>query len=385
MLVGLAPPLAAGRRFSWGWGEVSGALGDLGTFLPHILGVIAVVGMSPVGILSTFGAFYLATGLAYGIPIPVQPMKAASAVVLVQHLSPGEIAAAGLVLGLVFTLLALSGLAGRLARLTPPLVVSGIQLGVGLSLALLGAKFMGEQLWLGLLVLGAMIAMFARTRLPAALVAVVLGSLLAYVSSSDRVFPELTLGLHWPSVVLPTWGDVLRATELAVLPQIPLTLTNALIVTSALSRQLFPERGDPAPVSKLSLSTGLGNLLAAPLGGYMMCHGSGGLAGHYRFGARTATAPVLLGMSFLALGLLLGEGATGLLRLVPAGVVGALLFFSGLELATASAVARLGWRPALFVLLLGALAVVFNPALAFIAGLGLWYGSRKSRRRADNA
>ncbi|MBI2918217.1 MAG: sulfate permease [Chloroflexi bacterium] len=381
----LAPALPVSRRFAWGWGEVSGALGDLGTFLPHILGVIAVVGMSPVGVLSTFGALYMASGLVYGIPIPVQPMKAASAVVLVQRLSPAEIAAAGLVLGLAFTLLAVSGLASRLARLTPSLVVSGIQLGVGVSLALLGARFMGEQVWLTLLVLAAMAIMFLRTRLPTALVAVVLGSLLAYVAAPDRHFPELTLGLHWPDVVLPTWRDVVRATELAVLPQIPLTLTNALIVTSALSRQLFPERGDPAPVSKLSLTTGLGNLMAAPLGGYMMCHGSGGLAGHYRFGARTATAPVLIGVSFLALGLLLGESATPLLRLVPAGVVGALLFFSGLELASASGLGRLGWRPAAFVLALGVVGIAYNPAVAFAVGLVLWYGYRSLRRVTKNA
>lgn len=380
----LAPALPLRRRFGWGWGEVSGALGDLGTFLPHVLSVIAVVGMSPVGILVTFGLSYVGAGLAYGIPMPVQPMKAASAVVLVQRLSPAEVAAAGMVLGVVFTVLALSGLAGRLARLTPPLVVSGIQLGVGVSLAVLGVRFMGEQVWLSLLVLVAMTAMFLRARLPAALLAVALGSLLAYVTTPGRVFPDLALGLHWPSVVLPTWHDLLRATELAVLPQIPLTLTNALIVTSAMSRQLFPERGDAASVSKLSLTTGLGNLMSAPLGGYLMCHGSGGLAGHYRFGARTATAPVVLGVSLLALGVLLGEGAAPLLQLVPAGVVGALLFFSGLELATASGLRRMGWRPAAFVLALGAVGTLFNPAAAFAGGLALWYGYRLLRGRTKH-
>ncbi|MBI2866351.1 MAG: hypothetical protein HYX99_03205 [Chloroflexi bacterium] len=230
-----------------------------------------------------------------------------------------------------------------------------------------------QQAWLSVWVLAALVIMSLRGRLPAALIVVVFGSLFAYLLMPGRELPDLRWGLHWPSVVMPRGQDFLRATQLAVIPQIPLTLTNALIVTSSLARQFFPKRVDPAPVSRLSLTTGLGNLLAAPLGGYMMCHGAGGLAAHYRFGARTATAPVLLGASFLALGLLLGDSAIPVLRLVPTGVLGALLFFSGLELASASGIARMGWQAATFVLFLGGLGLAFNPALAFGAGLIMWY------------
>ena len=66
-------------RFAWNMGEVSGSLGDLGTFLPHIVGAITVVKMDPTGILTTFGLFYAFTGAVYGVPMAVQPMKAASA------------------------------------------------------------------------------------------------------------------------------------------------------------------------------------------------------------------------------------------------------------------------------------------------------------------
>lgn len=40
----------ARKRFAWNLDEVSGSLGDLGTFLPHIIGAITVVGMDPTGI-----------------------------------------------------------------------------------------------------------------------------------------------------------------------------------------------------------------------------------------------------------------------------------------------------------------------------------------------
>src|ERR1700712_4682475 len=92
-----APPEAAKRprRFRWGLQEISGALGDLGTFLPHIIGAITVVGMAPAGIFVTFGLFYALGGAFYALPTPAQPMKAASAVVLIEPMEPGAIAAAG--------------------------------------------------------------------------------------------------------------------------------------------------------------------------------------------------------------------------------------------------------------------------------------------------
>jgi sulfate permease, SulP family len=114
----------------------------------------------------------------------------------------------------------------------------------------------------------------------------------------------VTLGLHLPQPILPTWPDLVRGVEIAVLPQIPLTLTNDIIVTSTVAHQLFPKEQHRVTVRRISLTTGLGNLLTAPFGGYLMCHGASGLAGHYRFGARTATAPLLIGAGFVALGVL---------------------------------------------------------------------------------
>lgn len=115
----LPSPARRQRRFRWGMQEVSGALGDLGTFLPHIIGAITVVGMAPASIFVTFGLFYALGGAFYGLPIAVQPMKAASAVVLIEPMEPGAIAAAGLVLGAFFFLVGVTGLVERLARIVP--------------------------------------------------------------------------------------------------------------------------------------------------------------------------------------------------------------------------------------------------------------------------
>lgn len=311
----------ARARFRWNWQEVSGSLGDLGTVLPHIIGAVAVVGMNPTGIFVTFGLFYALAGAFYGIPIAVQPMKAASAAVLIQPMDPGSIVGAGLVIGAFFLLVGMTGLVSRIARILPPTVAAGLQLGLGLSLAALGIRLVQNDVWLGI----GCCTLMRFPRVPVALIAVVAGGLTGVLTGVSPPFPSLDLGIHLPSLAWPTWEQVLNGVEYAVLPQIPLTLTNAIIVTAAVSRQLFPKELHPVNERNLAITTELGSLLSAPFGGYLMCHGAGGVTGHYRFGARTATAPVLIGLVFVLLGLLFGESGYALLKTIPDAVLGALL------------------------------------------------------------
>lgn len=253
-------------RFRWTVGEVSGALGDLGTFLPHIIGAITVVGMAPAGILTTFGLFYMAGGAFYGLPIAVQPMKAASAAVLIQPLDPGSVAGAGLVLGLVFLVVGVSGLVGRIARIVPSLVTAGLQLGLGLSLAALGIRLLETDLFLGLAVSGLMLVLLSNSSIPAALIALIVGTAAGQILGSAPPFPAPTFGLHLPPLVMPDWEQMVRGIEYAVLPQIPLTLTNAIIVTAAVTRELFPNEVHAVSERNLAITTGLGNLFGAPFG-----------------------------------------------------------------------------------------------------------------------
>jgi SulP family sulfate permease len=333
--------------------------------------------MAPTGVFSMFGLFYIFAGAFYGVPMGVQPMKAASAVMLIQPMRPAEVAGAGLVIGAVFLLLGLSGLATRLARIIPPIVPAGIQLGLGLSLAGLGLDLIQEQLWLGLLISSLTLILLGNRRFPAALVVVPIGIVVAQLTGTGAPFPTLALGLHLPQPIWPTWQDVLHGAQFAALPQIPLTLTNAIIVTAAVSHQLLPGSAGRVTERNLALTTGIGNLVAAPLGGYLMCHGAGGIAGHYRFGARTGTAPLIIGGSFLAMALLLGDSAFGLLALVPAAVLGSLLFFSGVELALASSPQRFANAELFAVLVVGAISVTANPAVAFILGWILAIGIQR--------
>ena len=296
-----------GRRWL---GDCAGAFGDLGTFLPHAVGAMTVAGLAPAGVLFGFGVFFIASGLFYGLPMAVQPMKAVSAVLLTGQLTPQATAASGLMIGAVLLLLGMTGLIGRVARMIPQSVTAGLQLGLGLSMGWLGLTMVLQTPWIGL---PALVLLFGVPRLwPFVPIAPLV--LLAAATASAEMPPAPGFAPHLPSLVLPlNWGAIWQGLELAVLPQLPLTLTNAVIVTAVLCRELFGERAAArATVRNLALTSGAANLLLAPLGAMPMCHGAGGVVAQHRFGARTGLAPILFGSALLVLALEIGAGRQGL-------------------------------------------------------------------------
>lgn len=363
------PPKFARHRFGLDLREVSGAFGDLGTFLPHIIGAITLVGLAPVGILISFGLFYIVSGVFYGLPMAIQPMKAASAAMLVQTMDAGAVAGAGLVIGCFFLVIGATGLVDRLARVIPASVAAGLQLGLGFSLAVLGIKMFASLPWLGIGASALVLILLRNRRLPAALVVLGLGVAVGQIAGLAPPIGEIRFGLHFPSFSLPTWGQILQGTKDAVLPQIPLTITNAIIVTAAVVKGLYPREVHPVNVRNLSITTGIGNIIASLFGGYPMCHGAGGVTAHHRFGARTATAPLIIGGLLIILGVLLGDSAIEVLRAIPESVLGSLLLFSGIDLAQSCRPERFNKADLLLVLLLAAICVALSPAIAFAIGL----------------
>jgi len=343
-----------------------GAVGDLGTFLPYTLGVVTVGALAPTMLFAGFGIFYLATGLIYRLPIAVQPMKAVAAVIITGELPAAAIPIVGAVLGVLLIGLAVTGAVGRLTAMIPKHVVAGLQVGLGGLLALFGIGLMAESALLGIGALAATVALIALTRLPAALIVVVIAAT-ATAAFGAIGHVEHTIAVPLPAA-WPSWTDLRSALEIGVLPQLPLTLANAIIVTAALAHDLFGERARRVTETRLALSTGVANLLLAPLGALPMCHGAGGLAAHYRFGARTALAPLLLGALFLAAALAVDD-AIALLALIPMPVVGALLVVSAIDLAwnRRLADAMPSCRPVIAATAIG--TVLVNPALGFAVGL----------------
>jgi predicted benzoate:H+ symporter BenE len=351
--------------------EASGACGDLGTFIPHVIGAMTVAGLAPVGVLGGFGIFLISTGLFYGLPIPVQPMKAVSAVILTGGLTPGEVAVAGMMIGVVLLILGLTGWIGKLARAIPQSVSAGLQLGLGLLIGALGLKLMWETPWIGFPALAALFVLGRIPRFPAAPVVLVSAAILGWLSRSVAHPGEVGVAASLPHLVVPSWAEVWRSFEIAVLPQMSLTLTNAVIVTASLSRELFREKGKIASERNLAISSGLANVLLCPFGAMPMCHGAGGLQAQYRFGGRTGLTPIIFGAVLLVLAAAFSDRAAALFAIIPIGAVGALLILAGTDLAISRRL--FDGRPScLWVIGFTALiTVTVNPALGLVLG---WIG-----------
>lgn len=359
-------PLPFWRRLP---SEAAGACGDLGTFIPHVVGAMTVAGLAPAGVLTGFGAFFIASGLFYGLPMAVQPMKAVSAVLVTGQAGPGEVAAAGVVLGLVLLLLGVTGTIGWLARVIPQSVSAGLQLGLGLSMGVLGLELIWRTPWLGVPALALLGALMLLPRLPAA--PVMLAAAVAAGWAGGLMPMPQDVALAWSGlslVAMPTWGQIWRGVEMLVVPQLPLTLTNAVIVTALVARDLFPAASGRASERNLALTTGLANLALAPMGAMPMCHGAGGLQAQHRFGARTGLAPILLGCVLLVLGLGLAGSASQLIGLIPLAAVGALLLVAGGDLAMSRRLfdAQPSCWPVIAVA--AGVTLAFNPAIGLVVG-----------------
>lgn len=357
----------AEKPFRFDLREANGALGDIGTLLPLTIGAIALAGLPAHQVLLGFGVFYLATGLIYRLPIPVQPMKAIAAVALVSGATPGAIAMSGVLIGVTLLVLGGSGAIDRLARLVPQSVLSGLQLGLGLALAWIAIGLIGEQLFIGAVSLAVAVAAL-RIGTHAALATIVTGVALGlFAGHAALPQPAALQGAGW-NLPLPALQDLSPAVTGLALPQLALTLTNAVFLTALVAQDSFGPRAGHVTPRRLCLTTGAANLLLAPLGALPMCHGAGGVAAHHRFGARTGAAPVMLGLALLVLGLLPGQAQYVALSAIPAATLGALLLIAAVELAASRRLrdARPSCRP---VIAVTALATVFvNPLLGLIAG-----------------
>ncbi len=349
-------------------GEVSGAFADLGTFLPIVLGVLSLRQMNPSGVLVGFGLFALAVALIYRRPIPVQPMKAVAAVVIASQLGASAIAASGVLIGIVLLLLGLSGWIDRLAKKLPQTLLQGIQMGVGLYLVWAGLKLMRDQ-WLigaGLFIL---LMLLQRTLIRSYSVLLIIAGFISWSLISGSFSTEIHFGLYWPSWVTFQAVDLWDTTTGVLFPQLALTLTNAVVVTSALAHDLFPNDRQRITPKRLALTTGGLNLLLAPCGAFPMCHGAGGLVVQHRFGARTGLAPAIFGLSCLSLGVFLGPDALKLLELLPISAVGALLAVAGVHLALSRKLLRTkSWQLAV-VLITAVSCVLVNVAIGLVVGL----------------
>ncbi|CAJ2654940.1 unnamed protein product [Trifolium pratense] len=370
------------------WAELNGAMGDLGTYIPIVLALTLARDLNLGTTLIFNGVYNIITGIIYGVPMPVQPMKSIAAEALSdKEFGVPEIMAAGILTGGVLFILGITGLMKLVYKWIPLPVVRGIQLAQGLSFALTAVKYvrkvqdlpkskaLGERPWFGLdgLVLAIFCACFIlivngageknrgchntpenrdnldRERnkdevgrnnrinklrkfvfsLPSAFLVFVLGIVQVFIRK--RVVQGIKFGPSSIEVVKFTKQSWKKGFVKGAIPQLPLSILNSVIAVCKLSTDLFPER--EFSVTSISVTVGLMNLVGCWFGAVPTCHGAGGLAGQYKFGGRSGGCVALLGVTKLVLGIVLGTSLAEFLKQFPVGILGVLLLFAGIELA----------------------------------------------------
>ena len=315
--------------------ELAGSFGDIGTDLPLIVGMILAVGLDGASTFIVFGATQILMGLIYGLPMPIQPLKAMAVIVISQKIAPDVLYGGGLAIGLIMLALALTGLLTRLADFIPRSVVRGLQLGLGLNLATLALKQYVPADGTGGLVLAAAallvtVFLLGNRKCPAALLVVLLGAAYAAVFHLDFSRLQHSAGLALPALHVPTTGDVLQGFWVLALPQLALSIGNSVIATRQTIHDLFPER--PVTVRRIGLTYALMNLVQPFISGIPTCHGAGGLAGHYAFGGRTGGSVIIYGSVYVVVGLCFSQGLSEAIKVFPLPILGIILLFEGLGL-----------------------------------------------------
>ena len=376
--------------------EFAGSLGDLGTMLPLAIGMIVLNKLYATNVFILVGFFYIASGIYFRVTTPVQPMKVIGAYAIAVGLTPTQIVASSLWMGILVLFLGTTGLIQTIGKYTPKSTVRGVQLGVGVVLMVKGLKLMimpdpnlavqslgpvSMSIILGAVGLVLTLLLLDNKKLPAALVIIILGIGLGILIGKPLRAEAFNWSIHFPKLIpygWPSLNDFLWVLPVLVLPQIPMTIGNAIISNTDVMHQYFGDRARKATYRTVSNSQGLADIVSFFLGGIPMCHGAGGLAAHYRFGARTAGANLIIGGIFVSLALIFGENMVAILNLLPFSLLGVLLVFAGLQLALM--IQDVEDRKDLFVVLLMlGIALATNLAVAFIVGIIVAYALKSDR------
>ena len=376
--------------------EFAGSLGDLGTMLPLAIGMIVLNKLYATNVFILVGFFYIASGIYFKVTTPVQPMKVIGAYAIAVGLTPTQIVASSLWMGILVLFLGTTGLIQTIGKYTPKSTVRGVQLGVGVVLMVKGLKLMimpdpnlavqslgplSMSIILGAVGLVLTLFLLDNKKLPAAIVIILLGIALGILIGKPLEAEAFNWSIHFPKLIpygWPSLHDFLWVLPVLVLPQIPMTIGNAIISNTDVMHEYFGERAYRATYRSVSNSQGLADIVSFFLGGIPMCHGAGGLAAHYRFGARTAGANLIIGGIFVSLAVVFGENMVAILNLLPFSLLGVLLVFAGLQLAIM--IQDVEDRKDLFVVLLMlGIALATNLAVAFIVGIIVAYALKSEK------
>jgi SulP family sulfate permease len=207
------------------------------------------------------------------------------------------------------------------------LIVTAVRLTLAPPALFTSAPPTSSSVGLMLLTFGVVALAVWRRWYAAAVALVILGAIVAWAVTRPELGP---FALSGPFVGFPPFSVWGTAFVLLVIPQLPLTYGNAVVGMAALAREQFPTATRVRP-GAVALSCGIGNVGAALLGGMPMCHGSSGFTAHVRLGARTAMMNVLLGGTFILLGVVFSGQVLVIFGLLPVWALAGFLAYAGMR------------------------------------------------------
>ena len=394
------------KQYKFNRMELAGSLGDLGTLFPIAIGMILINGLNPMGMFLTIGLFYIISGVYFGVTVPVQPMKVIGAYAIATGISASQISASGFLIGCFLLIIGVTNAITVIGKYIPKSVVRGVQLSTGVLLMAEGVRFMiGTSKYqifkqaiepyltvqsVGPIPIGIIIGVIGgimtlllleNKKFPAGLIIVISGLILGVVLGTHEGLDNLRLGINTPKILpyaFPTTADFTFALVALALPQIPMTLGNAVVAYADLSHDYFDEKSKKVTYKAACISIALANFAGFFMGAMPLCHGAGGLAAHYRFGARTVGSNIIIGLIFVILAIFFGLDMLSILYLMPVSVLGVLLLFSGTQLSLT--VIDMKDRKDLFVsLMILGLTLASNLAVGFIVGIAIAYTLKSER------
>lgn len=325
----VCPPIRFDRK------EWSGAFGDLGTDLPLLAAMVLVSGVNPASAFILFGLMQIFSAFVHRIPMPAQPLKVVAVIVIAGEVPAEHIFGAGLAIGCAMLVLTVTGMLDLIARAVPKAVIRGIQLGLGLTLAKVAlGKYLPDE-GTGGLVLAAIgfvvvLALLRHQRFPAAIAVLAVGVGYALIFKASSLLAPPVQGGTIAGFSIPSLAAIAQGAVLLALPQIPLSIGNSILATRQIAEDHFPEAR--IGIRRIGLSYSAMNLVSAPLGGIPVCHGSGGMAGHVAFGARTGGSVIIYGVFMMAIGAAHLAGFPQVLLLFPLPILGVILFVEAVAL-----------------------------------------------------
>jgi hypothetical protein len=361
--------------------EFGGAFGDWGTLIPFVIGYISIVGLNPAGIFISLGLTNIILGVKFNLPLPVQPQKTIGTVAISKSWSPNMVISTGFGTGIVWFVLGFSKKLNKIVSKVPIIAVRGIQLGLALILGWTGIVLFKDDLILGFISITIILIFIKNKPIPSAIILTIGGVLLMFFTGTISI-SELQFGFPKLTFQPPTINNFLFGMLYAGIAQLFLTLTNVMIATVVLIKELFPEE-EGIDANTLAFNMGAMNLINPFISGMPLCHGSGGLMAQYAFGARTGGSMILEGIMELILGIFFSDAILELFTKFPIAILGGMLIY------TAFLLGRIAFKDfnikSFSIILVSAIICYFvNIAIGFLVGLLLYLVFRKLIEKPKN-